>query len=112
MKVKEKLEYLLKAHSDGLTISQLTERTGKSYAHVYLVMQKNKGFYIADWVRQNDKGHCKMIWKWSDYPARNMPKPASKLVTGERAQYNREYTAQWHKRRAIQTTIRGPWPAY
>jgi len=107
MIVREQLKYLLEANSDGLTIPQMMERTGKPNAHLFRVLHENKGFYIADWLESNGKGPRPALWKWSDTPQRNKPKPYVGNTKAKRPVVN---LVRPMAPRAIHTTIRGPWP--
>ena len=112
MKFRETLQDLLMDNPDGLTIPQLMAMTGKANAMIRMTMMRTKGFYIADWIDTGTVGARPALWKWSENPPRDKPRPMSKAETGEKAKYHRDYTAQWRQTRAIQTTIRGPWPAH
>jgi macrodomain Ter protein organizer (MatP/YcbG family) len=107
MKVREQLKYLLKAHSDGLTVPQMMERTGKANAHLFRVLHENEGFYIADWLESHGKGPCRAVWKWSDAPQRNKPKP---YVNSAKPIRQVVSILMPMDPLAIKTTIRGPWP--
>ena len=72
----------------GLTLKQISEVIGKSQDLVSSSLYRTYGFYISDWVL-NENGNIGMIAVWSCVvvPA-SKPKP---LVTEDMKEYQRQY---------------------
>ncbi|MEN9589043.1 MAG: hypothetical protein RLZZ481_829 [Pseudomonadota bacterium] len=109
MTLREQLQQLHAEHPEGLTIPQLMKITGKVNSQLFMVMKRGKGFYVAEWVQPDPKYKHQALWKWSDVPIRDKPRPLPKSQTGETKEYHRVYMREYRRTHGAKTVIRGPW---
>lgn len=116
MTLREQLQQLHAEHPEGLTVPQLVKITGKVHSQLFMVMKRwqamtrGKGFYVADWVQTDPRYKPQAIWKWSEVPIRDKPRPLPKSQTGETKEYHRVYMVEYRRTHGAKTVIRGPWP--
>lgn len=114
--LRAEIRAMLLAHPDGMTIRDLCLKTKATDRSVRHSLGSMPDAYIDRWEFPR-QGPLNAVYCAVVVPD-DCPRPSrTKRTPEERKEYNRAYTAEWHKAKAKPahdpqglTSIRGPWP--